>query len=169
MDAYSASDTRPFGALNPAAPPEVADFAPMIGICDCRSVQRNQDGTWQDTTDLVWKFKYILNGTAIQDETWREGTWATSIRQYHADSSRWVVSYNAYPGVSLAPGAWTGGKEGDDIVLRQPFTAPNGMEGRSTLRFYDITDTGFNWKGEWIKNDGTVTYPFWHIWCRKRF
>jgi len=68
---YEPSVLHPFGLPNPDAPKEITDFAPMIGICDCKSIARNPDGTWKDTLDMTWKFKYIMNGTAVQDEVWR--------------------------------------------------------------------------------------------------
>ena len=165
---YESSNVYPFGRYNPEAPEQVKDFEPMIGICQCRSVQRNPDGSWQDTIDMLWKFKYILNGTAVQDETWKANKmYATSIRQFHQDSQQWVVSYNAYPGVSTTSKVWLGKKEAERIVLKQPFQTPNGMDGYSVLQFYDMTRDGYRWKGEWIKDDNTITYPFWYIDCRR--
>ena len=106
---YEPSAAYPFGRLNPEAPAEVADFAPMIGICNCQSVSRNPDGTWQDTLNMIWKFKYIMNGTAVQDEVWRPNNlYAGSIRQYQPDSARWVVTYFSYPAVATSPGVWQG-------------------------------------------------------------
>lgn len=166
---YEPSATHPFGKLNPDAPKQVADFAPMIGICDCRSVQRKPDGSWQDTLDMIWKFKYIMNGTAVQDEVWREGNqYAGSIRQYQPDSAKWVVTYFSYPLVSTKPGVWQGAKDGDNIVLKMPQKAPNGSDGSSRLTFYNIAADGFKWKGEWISTDESIVYPFWMIECRKR-
>ena len=165
---YEPSDEYPYGKLNPDAPAEVGDFAGMIGLCDCASVSRNQDGSWQDTTAMEWSFKYVLNGTAVQDEVWRESNFASSIRQYHADSAQWIVTYYSYPFVSYKVGVWRGNKVGEEIVLKQPQKAPNGMDGFSRLTFYDISPAGFKWKGEWVKDDGTITYPFWTIDCVKR-
>jgi hypothetical protein len=165
---FESSNAYPFGRYNPDAPGEVKDFEPMIGICNCKSVQRNPDGTWQDTLDMIWQFKYILNGTAVQDETWKaDQMYATSIRQFHKDSQQWVVSYNSYPSVSTTSKVWLGKKVDDRIVLKQPFQAANGMDGFSVLQFYDMTTDGYRWKGEWIKDDQTVTYPFWYIDCKR--
>ena len=166
---YEAANHQPYGQINPKAPSQVADFDPMIGVCDCRSLSRNPDGSWQDTTNMVWQFKYVLNGTAVQDEVWRDGNYASSLRQYHADSAQWIVTYYSFPFVAYKPGVWYGNKQEDGtIVLKQPQQAPNGMEGVSTLTFYDINEMGYNWKGEWVKDDGSIVYPFWLIWCRKR-
>ena len=165
---YEASELHPFGLLNPEAPPEVADFKPLIGVCDCISFRRNPDGSWQDSTNLIWKFKYIMNGTAVQDETWQEsGLYASSIRQYHADSAFWVVTYFSFPSVAASPTSWTGNKSADKIVLKSPQQAPNGMNGYSRLTFYDINSNGFRWKGEWVDENETIVYPFWRINCKK--
>ncbi len=166
---YEPSVIHPFGLPNPDAPKEITDFAPMIGICDCKSISRNPDGTWKDSLDMTWKFKYIMNGTAVQDEVWRANElYAGSIRQFQKDSAEWVVSYFSYPSVAYTPGVWHGKKMKDKIVLTQPQAAPNGMEGSSTLTFFDWNEEGFKWKGEWIKDDKQVTYPFWMIECKRR-
>lgn len=166
---YEPSEDYPFGRPNPEAPAEIKDFSPIIGRCDCKSVQRNSDGSWQDTLNMTWQFKYIMNGTAVQDEVWREnGMYAGSVRQYQPDSAKWVVTYFSYPAVSTKPGVWIGQKVGDEIVLTMPQKAPNGMDGLSRLTFYDMSHKGFRWKGEWVDTGQTFSYPFWNISCVKR-
>ena len=165
---YEPSEENPFGNINPDAAIQITDYRPMIGFCDCKNSRRGQDGTWPDTTDKVWLFEYALNGTAIQDHTWEDGIYATSIRQFHVDSNVWVVSYSAFPGVSTKRGVWIGGKVGDDIILEKPQKAPNGMDGISRLTFYNISDHGFDWKGEWVNDEQGIVFPFWKIWCKKR-
>lgn len=166
---FEPTDEDPYGKPAPNSPESFLDFDPLIGICKCESLQRNPDGGWQDTLGMEWKFKYIMNGTAVQDEVWREGgVYARSIRQYHQDSAKWVVTYFSYPSVSVSPGTWLGQKnEEGDIVLTKPQKAPNGMEGASRLTFYEITESGFNWTGEWVSIDESIVYPFWKIWCKK--
>lgn len=164
---YAVSKKQPYGTKNPTAAEQLNDFQPMIGKSQCKSLRRNPDQSWQDTTTMLWSFKYILNGTAIQDETWYENFYATSIRQFHADSNIWVVSYSSYPGVSTKIPVWKGNKTGDDIVLEQKQKSPNGMEGASRLTFTDISSNGFHWKGEWVSEDQSIVYPFWEIWCTK--
>ena len=98
---YEASPTQPFGQKNPEAPTQLDDFKPMIGICNCNSLKRNSEGTWGDTTQIIWSFKCILNGTAIQDQTWGDNVYASSIRQFHVESEQWVVGYSSFPGLIL--------------------------------------------------------------------
>jgi hypothetical protein len=166
---YAESRDHPFGQPNPMAPEAILDFQEMIGVCDCVSLQRNPDGSWQDAVHLVWRFKYILNGTGVQDETWKsDGSTATSIRQFNADSLHWVVSYYSNGTVNQKPPVWTGKRIDDTITLDMPQRAPNGLAGLSRLSFYDITDAGFKWKGEWVDSLQTISYPFWTIECVKR-
>lgn len=165
----SPSPDLPFGRVHPEAPTELQDFAPLIGICDCQSLQRNAQGEWGDTVQTKWQFKYIMNGKAIQDETWKaDGGHSTSIRQYNADSSAWYVTFFGSNFANPSPPVWAGGKQNGDIVLNKPQKAPNGMDGMSRLTFSEISDEGFNWIGEWVNEKQGIIYPFWKITCRKR-
>jgi len=165
---YEPNEIHPYGMRDPQAPASLDDFAPMIGTCDCKSQSRNPDGTWQDSVDMIWTFKYIMNGTAIQDEVWRENSYATSIRLFNPDSAVWVVSYHSNPSVSMRTPTWIGKKADKDIVLYMDQMAPNGMEGSSRLTFTDISFDGFHWRGEWVNEEQGIVYPFWLIWCKKR-
>ena len=166
---YEVSADHPFGLPNPEAPPEILDFAPLIGICECISETRNPDGDWAQPTNMLWKFKYIMNGMAIQDETLKEdGMHAGSIRQFIADSAQWYVHYYSSNLPSTVLPAWEGNKqENGDIVLYRDQTAPNGMEGNYKITFSDISSDGFNWTGAWVSKDETIIYPTWKIRCRK--
>ena len=70
---YEVSSSHPFGILNPDTHKEVGDFDPLIGTCDCISTRRNPDQSWDSPKNMVWTFKYIMNGNAVQDETMIEG------------------------------------------------------------------------------------------------
>jgi hypothetical protein len=169
MVEYEPTADHPFGKLNPEAPKELNDFAPMIGLCDCLSERRNQDGTWQDPINMIWKFKYIMNGMAIQDETYKaDGVHSGSIRQFNQDSLQWYVHYYSSNSPTPRLSSWAGDKKEDKIVLSMPQKAPNGMDGFSRLTFYDISNNGFKWIGEWTDTAGQIAYPFWKIDCTKR-
>ena len=167
---YEPNHQYPYGRLNPSSPTGTGDFDMLIGTCECKSVSRNQDGSWQDTLRMEWQFKYIMNGTAVQDEVWRENDMmAGSIRQFNADSAKWYVSYYTNTNIPASLPAWSGSKNAEgNIVLYRDQKAPNGMEGFSRLTFYDISNNGFNWKGEWISKDDSVIYPYWMIFCHKK-
>ena len=167
---YEPNEKNPYGMLNPSAPTGTGDFELLIGTCNCKSVSRNPDGTWQDSLNMEWQFKYIMNGTAVQDEVWRENDMmAGSIRQFNADSAKWYISYYTSATIPVSLPAWEGAKnQQGDIVLNKEQKAPNGSDGFSRLTFHNISPTGFNWKGEWVSVDGSIVYPFWTIACAKR-
>lgn len=167
---YEPSSDHPFGLPNPDAPQQVIDFGPLIGECDCRSVIRKKDQNWADTTDMIWRWKYIMNGMGVQDETLKpDGKHSGSIRQYIADSSRWYVHYYSSGSPATTLPAWEGNKnEKGDIILYREQKAPNGMEGFYKINFTDISEDGFNWLGEWVDTNETFSYPTWKIKCKKK-
>lgn len=165
---YEVSEKFPFGQPHPDAPEQIKDFEPMIGSCNCKSTSRKQDGTWNDTEDMIWRWKYIMNGTAVQDETLKsDGGHSGSIRQFIADSSRWFVHYysNKLPSTSLS--TWEGNKKDNKIVLYREQKAPNGMEGFYRLTFYDMSKSGYKWIGEWVDKAEKIVYPTWKIECTR--
>jgi len=50
---YTASSEHPFGLLNPESPAEVADYAPLIGVCNCTSIARNPDQSWAEPQSMT--------------------------------------------------------------------------------------------------------------------
>jgi len=166
---FESSTEFPYGRLNPEAPKEVADYAPMIGTCDCISTKRNADQTWGESQKMTWTFKYILNGTAVQDESFKEdGSHSGSIRQFVADSSRWYVHWYSNKTPSTKLPSWEGNKRGDSIVLYKEQKAPNGSDGFLRLTFKNITPKSFNWVGEWVNTSETIVFPTWKIDCIKQ-
>ena len=165
---YEASKASPYGQPHPDAPEQIKDYAPLIGACDCKSTSRKQDGTWNAPVDMVWKWKYIMNGKAVQDETLKaDGSHSGSIRQFIADSSKWYVHYYTSKAPTTTLSTWTGNKKDGKIVLYKDHTAPNGTPGYYRLSFYDISKTGYKWVGEWVDKTETITYATWKIECTR--
>ena len=165
---FEPSPEFPYGKANPKAPEQIKDFQPMIGLCNCKSITRNQDGTWKEPIDMNWKFKYIMNGLAVQDETLKsDGVHSGSIRQFSADSSKWYVHYYSSAKPSQTLSTWEGNKKSHKIILYKEQKAPNGLDGFYRITFYDISDSGYNWIGEWVSKDESVVYPTWKIECNK--
>ncbi len=164
---FEPSAEHPYGLPNPEAPQQVLDFMPLIGECNCKSVSRKADQTWAEPIDMVWRFKYIMNGMAVQDETLKaDGKHSGSIRQFIPDSTRWYVHYysSGAPSVQLPVWEGTKNKEGN-IVLYREQKAPNGVDGFYRLSFSEMSTKGFKWVGEWVSKDETITYPTWKIDC----
>ena len=80
------------------------------------------------------------------------------------------AAHASYPPSSATPtlSSWEGGKIGEDIILYREQKAPNGMEGYYKITFKEITESGFNWLGEWVTLDESFKYPTWKIYCTKR-
>lgn len=164
---YEPSEAFPFGKINPEAPEQTKDYQALIGACNCKSTSRNPDQTWAEPVDMIWRWKYIMNGLAVQDETIKaDQKNSGSIRQFIADSSKWYVHYYASGSPTTTLSTWTGNKNKEgNIVLYKEQKAPNGTEGFSRLTFYDINDSGYKWVGEWVDKTETTTYAFWKIEC----
>ena len=167
---YEPNTENPFGLPNPDAPPQIIDWAEMIGECDCKSVARNPDQSWADTVNMEWRFKYIMNGMAVQDETLKEdGLNSGSIRQFIPDSSKWYVHYYSSGSPTVSLPVWEGTKnENGNIILYNEQKAPNGMDGFYKITFSEISNSGFNWLGEWVNKAETFSYPTWKIFCTKK-
>lgn len=168
---YEPSSTHPYGQAHPNAPEQIKQFAPMIGLADCSSEARIDQNTWAEPMDMTWRFKYIMNGMAVQDETLKaDGKHSGSLRQYNPETQQWQVHYY---NTTLLPDtlpSWTGTQEKDKIVLYRAQTAPNGMEGFYRLTFFNINKDGYQWVGEWVdkESEPTMVYPTWKINCKKR-
>jgi hypothetical protein len=163
------SEKHPFGKVHPDAPQQLQDYEALIGLCNCKSTSRNQDGTWADPVEMTWRWKYIMNGMAVQDETLKaDGRHSGSIRQFIADSSKWYVHYYSSAGQTPKLPTWEGTKkENGTIVHYKEHKAPNGTEGFYRLTFYDISKTGYKWVGEWVDTLETIVYPTWKIDCTR--
>lgn len=166
---YEVSGANPNGKYNPKAPKQLLDYKDLIGTSNCESQSRKADGTWADPVKMVWKWKYIMNGTAVQDETLKEdGKHSGSIRQFNLDSLKWNVHYYSSSTTPSKLPSWQGVKTKDQkIILYRKQKAPNGTDGFYRLTFYDITKEGFNWVGEWTDKEEKVVYPTWRIKCKK--
>ena len=166
---YEPSDTYPFGRVHPYAPEQLSDFESMIGESKCESVSRAPDQSWNPPHEMIWKFKYIMNGMAIQDEVLRtEAPNAGSIRQFNPDSSAWYVHYYTAGSATSTLPSWEGNRnEEGKIILYREQKAPNGLDGFYKITFFDITNTGFEWVGEWVNEQETFSFPTWKISCEK--
>ena len=119
---YEPSKKFPFGKANPKAPQQIKDYEALLGECNCKSIARKPDQTWADPVNMIWRWKYIMNGMGVQDETLKEdGTHSGSIRQYNKDSLHWNVHYYTSRRASNVLSVWNGNKnkEGNIVLYRE--------------------------------------------------
>lgn len=45
---YKPSDAFPFGRPTPEAPEQIKDYTSLIGECNCKSISRKKDGSWNE-------------------------------------------------------------------------------------------------------------------------
>ncbi len=158
---YDPSEKNPFGLPNPEAPPELQQFAFMIGEFDTEEHIRNQDGTWRKSK-ATWNARYFLNGYGIMDYYWNEeeAFATTNIRIYNTNEKAWYVTFFRGPGNGVADGPWIGRMEGKDMVLWK------GDETNGTrLTFSNISENGYDWIGESFK-EGKAS-PFWKEFAKR--
>jgi len=91
------SDTA-YSSPNPKAPPELSQFAFLIGSWRCDVSVKATDGTWQKY-QATWVGRYILDGYAIADE-YRMINGAGELivhgmnfRSYSVEKKTWVMRW----------------------------------------------------------------------------
>lgn len=150
-----------YGTLNPAAPPQVKQFAFIVGHWDATLTVTLPDGTSR-LAHVDWYGRFILNGTAIQ-ETWlttpadgSEPTWGTAINAWDAKKGEWVCAEYTTPETELL--VMSGSLVGNDLV--QSHDAVSRRDGAKILvkkYFYDIAPDRFKWRVE-VSRDGGATW-----------
>ncbi len=158
---------QPFGSINPAlTDPEAQIFRPLIGIHDCTHIRTSAPGAEPQTSQAVWTWYYDMNGYGARD-TYRYGKAApASQRIYNAQTKKWHVWYFLGQGGYYA-GEWIGGANGADIVFEQT-TKVGERSVLSQLRFFDITETSFEWKSSNTDADSGEVFVDWEISCQRR-
>jgi len=156
----------PFGRANPNAPPQLQQFAFMIGRNDCREERlSNATGEWVEGY-RTWDAYYFMNGNAIRDSGRSGAATNGNIRVYDAASGQWHVTYISTP--VYGTGTWSGSMVEGRIELEQPQKAPGtDIDGVNRLTFYDIQGSSFRWKGEWASLDNSIVREFWRMECEK--
>lgn len=149
---YEPSPAYPFGRANPEAPPEIEQFAFLIGAFDCTDQIRQQDGSWI-SFPAVWNAYYFLDGYGIQDKYWAPTFSTSNIRIFDPAKQKWVVTFFQMPGYQSS--VWEGVKDEDRMVMRPP-----GQETGSGLTFYNISPGGFDWR--------SGDNPGWKSSCMRR-
>jgi hypothetical protein len=87
-----------YGERNPSAPNELAVFSFLIGKWQGTGKTRLPDGTVAEFSGVSWIGRYVLDGTAIADEShaaYPDGrpVLGISLRQYDASRKTWIVEF----------------------------------------------------------------------------
>lgn len=149
---HAPSPAHPFGRPHPDAPPELEQFAFMIGEFDCIDEIRQADGSIMRFA-AIWNARYFLNGFGIQDEYWTPRFFTSNLRIFDPAAGKWKVTFFRMPGYQS--GVWEGVEEDDRMVMRQGTTSGPG------LTFHNISDDGFDW------HSGGAN-PGWTSSCKRR-
>jgi hypothetical protein len=141
---------RDFGALNPAAPPETAQFSFAIGEWACTTRGRQPDGSVKEGAPATWTFYYILDGWAIQDN-WvvrrpdRSEFRGTNIRSFNPQTGKWDNRW--LPIGSLQWKYYEAEQVGDTMVMtggRGKDAQEREFVDRNT--FHSITENSWSWR-----------------------
>lgn len=149
-----------YGRPNPSAPPELSQFAFLVGKWRCDAKLKRHDGTWENLK-ATWEGRFILDGYAIAEEyrmTTQIGellVLGINIRSYDAKRKTWGMKWlNALAGnwVDLGPEE-LGGVKVDEKSITYSYKEPSGPHAYTRSTYLNISQNHFTWRGE-KSNDG---------------
>lgn len=97
-DAHAMNRDQEYGNPNPKAPPELSQFAFIVGKWRCDVRVKGEDGTWQPY-QATWVGRYILDGYVIADEyrmTNQKGeliVHGMNFRSYSVEKKTWMMRW----------------------------------------------------------------------------
>ncbi len=143
---------------NPDAPPELSQFAFLIGAWRVDGKLKGPDDMWMPFT-AGWTARYILDGYVITDEFHTNDTGGefqlhgATFRSYDARRKTWVMKFlNAREStwLDLGPEDLGGVEVTDDAITFMHRVEPDGL---LQVRFENISTDHFIWRGE-LSDDG---------------
>jgi hypothetical protein len=156
-----------YGNPNPNAPPELTQFAFIIGEWRCDVRVLGDDRTWQ-TYQATWVGRYALDGYVIADEyrmTNQAGELVVhgmNFRSYSIEKKAWVMRWldaTRSFWVELGPEELGGVRVNQETItfnLIDKF-APDAM---SRVTFSNISADHFTWREEKSLDDGRTWVEF---------
>ncbi|MFQ5527923.1 MAG: hypothetical protein ACE5GX_16895 [Thermoanaerobaculia bacterium] len=148
--AAAGDDERPaFGALNPKAPPETAQFSFAIGEWSCTTRGMQPDGSIKKGGPATWTFYYILDGWAIQDD------WVaiqpsgakhhgTNIRSFNSQTGKWDNRWLAQGNLQWK---YFSSEQVEETMV---MTGGEGTDPRGDFvdrnTFFDISEDSWSWR-----------------------
>ena len=166
-DAQEMNHDKEYGSPNPKAPPELSQFAFIIGKWRCDARVKGEDGTWQPY-EATWVGRYILDGYVISDEYRMTNTKGELIvdgmnfRSYSVEKKTWIMRWlNARNSFWLELGPE---KLGGVRVTPKTITfnlidtfAPDAL---SRVTFSNISASRFTWREEKSLDQGKTWTEF---------
>jgi hypothetical protein len=154
--------------LSPEAPEGTNILGQLVGAWDAEQTIMNRDGTWDAPKHSIWKWYYILDGHAIQDD-WisidslnNEIPVGTNIRIYNPDEKQWHMAWIDKTNRRLA--TFTAINDSGTVVMEG--TNAKGRHIKNT--FFNIADNEFDWKQEWTFDEGKTWVVVAKIHCKRK-
>ena len=144
---------------NPDAPPELSQFAFLIGAWRADGKLKSVDGKWKPFT-ADWTARYILGGYVITDEFHTNDTESefqlhgATFRSYDGRRKIWVMKFlNARESswLELGPENLGGVEVTDDAITFRHRVEPDGL---MRVRFENISADHFTWRGQLSNDEG---------------
>lgn len=137
-------------------PEEIIQYGQFVGEWDCEVSNLQKDGTWLSSKAL-WRFEYILGGTAIQDfwtnpvNTKDSNTTllGTNIRTFNPKEGKWQCVWLENKSKAIN-GIWKSHQDSKNNILLYDDT------GKWLITFYNITENSFDWKWDFKQDNGTM-------------
>ncbi|HSE31335.1 MAG TPA: hypothetical protein VLA93_07130 [Pyrinomonadaceae bacterium] len=167
------SDTG-YGNPNPKAPPELSQFAFLIGSWRCDVSVKGADGTWQKY-QATWVGRYILDGYVIADEyrmineAGELVVHGMNLRSYSVEKKTWVMRWldaTRSSWVELGPKRLGGVRVSPETITFNlvDIFAPDAI---SRVTFSNISAGRFTWREDKSLDQGKTWTEFVTIDARR--
>ncbi len=151
------------GEIADGAPAELQHWGKLVGQWSTTEESFKQDGSgWEAATGADWDFFWAYNGWGIQDnytspplseplddESKRQR--GINLRIYNPAEEKWILTWLTT--ASTQAMRITATSNDDEIVMLVDGLNPQGFHSRVT--FFDMTETHFEWKMEWSRDEET--------------
>lgn len=158
---------KEYGRPNPNAPPELSQFAFIVGKWRCDARVKGEDGTWQPY-QATWVGHYILDGYVIADEyrmTNQKGdllVHGMNFRSYSVEKKAWVMRWLNATGSSwleLGPEK-LGGVRVTPKTITFNFIDTPAPDALYRVTFSNISESRFTWSSERSLDQGKTWAEF---------
>jgi hypothetical protein len=166
-DAQAMKRDNEYGNPNPKAPPELSQFAFIIGKWRCDVRLKREDGTWQPY-EATWIGRYILDGYVIADEyrmTNQTGeliVHGMNFRSYSSEKKTWVMRWLNATGsfwLELGPEKLGGVRVAPKNITFN-FIDAFAPDALTRVTFANISESQFTWSSEKSLDQGKTWTEF---------